>query len=69
MTKCNGYLCPIKHQCLRFTSPDKEIQCYLTSIPYDDKKQQCSFFIDNRDYQKGNQSNAGRKRKSDANDF
>ena len=69
MTKCNGYLCPLKYQCDRYTSPSKKIQSYLTSIPYDDKKQQCAFFIDNGNYQRKTKSNARRSNRPDANDI
>lgn len=45
ISKCEGYDCPRKHECYRYTSPDSQWrQAYFTERPYKDGER-CTEFL------------------------
>lgn len=43
ITKCSGFLCPLKDNCYRYKAKDGVLQSYFTEQPYKDEK--CKMFL------------------------
>ena len=43
ITKCSGFLCPLKDNCYRYKAKDGVLQSYFTEQPYKDGK--CEMFL------------------------
>ena len=43
ITKCSGFLCPLKDNCYRYKAKDDVLQSYFTEQPYKDGK--CEMFL------------------------
>ncbi len=51
ITMCPGEECPLKEKCYRFTAhPNEFRQSFFTGIPYNEDKEECEYFWDNKEY-------------------
>ena len=50
ISMCKGAFCPICDQCYRFTAkPSPYMQSYFSIAPYDEDKDECEYFWDNKE--------------------
>lgn len=53
ITMCMGHDCPLRDKCYRFTAIESLFtQSYLSSPPYDSKKENCEYFWEDTEYRK-----------------
>lgn len=46
ISMCAGGVCPIRHNCYRFTAKPGARQSYFMEVPYHDESGACSYFIE-----------------------
>ena len=47
ITKCQGFICPLKENCYRFTAESNPYRQSYMQPPYDFEKEKCESYISN----------------------